>query len=167
MSIAPLSVALNGFAPGQSPDLMIRAHNGFYPSDADIEDVVISANRTLLQAELQTTITSTYPDTFIDNMFTSARDLLKVRTRRSSFSKSAATAAELAVLYIVIDRLATNNRDLIKSSISEISENGAKIVFQNGKSLLSYRQEVESIIKDLRVRKTMGGGTYISPTTIY
>jgi hypothetical protein len=169
VSLSLLSTTLDGWGPGQSPDLLIRTLNGFYPDggDDDPTPVEISAHRALLQAELQTTIPPAYTDAVIDSMFASARDILQVRTRRSSFSGSTSAAANIAILDMVIDRLATNNRDLLKAAISEISENGAKIKFANGKDLSSYRNEAESIIKDLKIRKTHGGGTYIGTTSIY
>lgn len=110
--------------------------------------------KTEIEAELQTTLPTGYTDTIVSEMISDEEDLLKLKTRRSSFTGSAARLSEKAVLYMVIDRLATSNRDLIKSAVSEISENGAKVKFSNGKDLDTYRRDAESIINELRLPGT-------------
>ena len=50
--------------------------------------------------------------------------------------------------------MATSNRDLMKVAISSISENGANISFNNGKTLESYRKEAEQLIRDLALPGT-------------
>ncbi|WP_269849555.1 hypothetical protein [Methanosarcina horonobensis] len=81
-------------------------------------------------------------------------DILKLKTHRSSFSSAAARLADKAVLYLVIDRLASSDRGLIDGAIEEITENGAKIKFSNGKSLETYRKDAESLISSLRLPGT-------------
>ncbi|AKB35613.1 hypothetical protein MSSAC_1023 [Methanosarcina siciliae C2J] len=81
-------------------------------------------------------------------------DLLKLKTNRTTFSGSAARLADKAVLYLVIDRLASSDRGLIDGAIEEITENGAKIKFSNGKSLETYRKDAESLIRDLKLPNT-------------
>lgn len=110
--------------------------------------------KTDIENELQTTLPAGYTDAIITGMISDETDLLKLKTRRASFTGSATNLSEKAILYLVIDRLATSNRDLIKGAVSEISENGARVKFSNGKDLDTYRQEAARIIADLRLPST-------------
>jgi hypothetical protein len=116
--------------------------------------VIQTVTKTDIEAELQTTLPAGYTSDIITEMIADEEDLFKLKTHRTAFTGSAARLSEKAILYMVIDRLATSNRDLIKGAVSEISENGAKVKFANGKDLASYRQEAERIIADLRLPGT-------------
>lgn len=112
-----------------------------------------SSGKQQLESELKISL-SDYPDTYIDNLFLSAGNILKLKTNRSTFSGCAESAAEQAILYMVIDRLANSNRDLIKGAIKEIDENGAKIVFNNGKDLSSYKTELTELVRSLTLKRS-------------
>ena len=107
-----------------------------------------------IEAELQTTLAAGITDAIVNEMIEDETALLKLKTRRSTFSGSAERLSEKAVLYLVIDRLATSNRDILKNAIEEISENGARIKFSNGKNLETYGSDAESIIATLRLPDT-------------
>lgn len=114
----------------------------------------MTVTKLLIEAELQTTLGAGYTDTIISEMIEDETDLLKLKTYRSSFSGSAARLADKAVLYLVIDRLASSDRELLKGAIEEITENGTKIKFNNGKNLETYRKDAESLIAALRLPGT-------------
>lgn len=107
-----------------------------------------------IEDELQTVLAVGYSEAVIDGMIDYADDMLMLKTNRVGFTGSAATIAKYAELCLVIDRLILSNRDLVKTAIESISENGAKIEFSNGKTLESYRAEATQIIADLRLTGT-------------
>lgn len=107
-----------------------------------------------IEDELQITLVASYTSAIITRICDYADDMLKLKTNRISFTGSAANLAKYAELCLAIDRIATSNRDLLKAAISSISENGANISFNNGKTLESYRKEAELIIKDLALPGT-------------
>lgn len=127
-----------------------------------------STNKQMLETELQISLPG-YSEAYIDSLFSSASDLLKIRTKRSSFSGLAQNTAEQAILYLVIDRLATSNRDILKGSIKEIDENGSKIVFNNGKDLSTYKTEAEYLISNLKLSgvSTPSQAIYTNCKTFY
>jgi hypothetical protein len=104
--------------------------------------------------ELQITIPSGYTTAMMTTIVDYADDMLKMKTKRASFTGNAEGIATYAELCIAIDRMATSNRDLMKTAIESISENGASIKFSNGKTLDSYRTEANMIIKDLALKGT-------------
>lgn len=114
----------------------------------------MTVTKSSIEAELQAPLGAGYTDTIISEMITDETDILKLKTRRTTFTGSAARLSDKAILYLVIDRLASSNRDLLGSAIEEITENGAKIKFSNGKNLLSYQKEAESIIAALKLPGT-------------
>lgn len=114
----------------------------------------MAVTKSSIEAELQTTLDVGYTDTIISEMIEDETDILKLKTHRTTFSGSAARLADKAVLYLVIDRLASSDRGLIDGAIEEITENGAKIKFNNGKSLETYRKDAESLISSLKLPAT-------------
>lgn len=60
----------------------------------------------------------------------------------------------MAEIFLAVDRITTSNRDIVKTAISSISENGASIIFSNGKTIQYYREEAERIISDLKLEGT-------------
>lgn len=104
-----------------------------------------------IEAELQITLDAGYTTPIITGIIDTADDLLKLKTSRSTFTGSTANLAKYAEVCLAIDRLILSNRDLVKTAIDSISENGASIKFSNGKTLASYRAEANSIIADLRL----------------
>jgi hypothetical protein len=107
-----------------------------------------------LSTELQITFDAGYTDAFFLELCAWAEDILKLKTHRTAFTGSAASAAKNAALSLAIDRLATSNRNIIASSISSISENGASISFNSGKTLESYRNDFNLMIGDLKLPGT-------------
>ena len=107
-----------------------------------------------IEDELQTVLPVGYNENMITGIIDYADDMLKFKTNRSAFTGSAATIAKYGELCLVIDRLIISNRDLVKTAIESISENGASIKFSNGKTLESYRAEATQIIADLRLPGT-------------
>lgn len=120
-----------------------------------------------VENELQIALPTGYTESSINEMADAAEDFLKLKTNRTTFTGSTATLAKKAVLYLTIDRLITSNRDLVKSAITEIKENDASIKFSNGKTLVSYQEEVEHLIKSLRIRSTMGRHSGTNTSTFY
>lgn len=110
--------------------------------------------KTDIEAELQITFDVQYSSDIITAICNYAHDMLMLKTNRATFTGSTATIAKFVELCLAIDRLVLSNRDLVKSAIESISENGAKIEFSNGKSLESYRAEATQIIADLRLPGT-------------
>jgi hypothetical protein len=104
-----------------------------------------------LQMELQITFASGFSDAFFTELADYALSMLKLKTNRSTFTGIAVNIAKYGELCIAIDRLATSNRSIISSAISSISENGASISFQNGKTLESYRLDFNRIVNDLKL----------------
>lgn len=123
--------------------------------------------KTDIESELQITLPEGYSDDQVTNLISTAEAALQLRTNRSTFTGPANTLADQAVLYLCIDRLAASNRDLLKSAVSDISENGAKVSFRNGKDLNSYRQDANMIIADLRLDSEYSHGTYVNDSTYY
>lgn len=111
----------------------------------------MTITKTDLSTELQITFPAGFPDSFFTELADYALSMLKLKTNRSTFTGIAANIAKYGELCIAIDRLATSNRNIISSAISQISENGASISFQNGKTLESYRQDFNRIATDLRI----------------
>lgn len=107
-----------------------------------------------IENELQCVLDVGYTDSFLDDIIAYADGVLLFKTNRAAFTGSAAYIAKYAELCLAIDRISTSNRDLIKSAISEISENGATIKFSNGKTLESYRAEFKNIVSDLKLPGT-------------
>uniref|UniRef100_A0A6M3M9F4 Uncharacterized protein n=1 Tax=viral metagenome TaxID=1070528 RepID=A0A6M3M9F4_9ZZZZ len=101
-----------------------------------------------LESELQITFEAGF-DALITKICTWADNTLKLKTNRTAFSGVVTEIAFFAEICIAINRLAISHPDLMKAAISSVSENGAQISFNNGKSLDSYRQEANSIIADL------------------
>jgi hypothetical protein len=122
-------------------------------------------SKTDIENELQTTLDAGYTDSIITDIADAAEDLLKLHTNRISFSGSTASLVTQAVLYLSIDRLVMSNRDLVKSSIESITENGATIKFNNGKTLQSYRDDALWIINSLRISGTQHVDMYIFEDT--
>ncbi len=120
-----------------------------------------------IEAELQTTLPEGYSDAQVAVIISGAEAKLQLRTNRTTFTGPASILADQAMLYLTIDRLATSNRDLIKSAVSDISENGARISFKNGKDLNSYRIDAELIIADLRLDSDVSHGSYVNDSTYY
>jgi len=114
----------------------------------------MTITKTDISTELQITFASGFTDAFFTTLCGWAEDYLKLKTSRTAFSGVSASVAKYAELAIAIDRLATSNRDIIKASISSISENGAQISFVNGKSLSSYREEFAQAVADLKLPGT-------------
>lgn len=114
----------------------------------------MTVTKATIEAELQTTLAAGYTDTIISEMIDDETDLLKLKTHRGTFTGSAARPADKAIMYLVIDRLASSNRELLSGAIEEITENGAKIKFNNGKNLETYRKDAESLIAALRLPGT-------------
>jgi hypothetical protein len=104
-----------------------------------------------IENELMTELDVGYTSSIITGIIDTADDLLKLKTSRATFTGSAANLAKYAEVCIAIDRLILSNRDLVKTAIDSISENGASIKFSNGKTLASYRAEANSIISDLKL----------------
>lgn len=107
-----------------------------------------------IENELQITLPAGYTTGIVSGICDDADAELQGRTNRISFTGLAARRAKRAELLIAIDYLATSNRDLVKVAISSISENGANIIFNNGKTLVSYREEADRIIRDLAIPGT-------------
>lgn len=107
-----------------------------------------------IENELMITLSAGYTSDMITALCTWADSMLKFKTNRTAFTGLTADIAKYAQLCLVIDRLATSNRDLVKAAISSISENGNNITFSNGKSIDSYKSEVEQIISDLKLSGT-------------
>jgi len=116
--------------------------------------------KTDVENELQVTLDAGYTDSIISDIADTEEDLLKLHTRRSSFSGSTASLAKKAVLYLTIDRLVTSDRNIVKNAVAEISENSSKIKFTNGKTLESYRHEATAIIERLRIGSGRITGMY-------
>jgi hypothetical protein len=123
--------------------------------------------KTDIENELQITLPVGYTESNINNMADAAEDYLKLKTIRTTFAGSTASLAKKAVLYLIVDRLVTSDRDLVKSAIAEIKENDATIKFSNGKTLVSYQEEAESLIKSLWIRSTMGWYSGTNTSTFY
>ena len=104
-----------------------------------------------IENELQIVLDVGYTESIVTGIIDTADDLLKLKTSRSTFTGSAANLAKYAEICLAVDRLILSNRDLVKTAIDSISENGASIKFSNGKTLASYRAEANSIITDLRL----------------
>jgi len=115
-----------------------------------------------IENELQIELDVGYTDSVLDDIINYADDMLMFKTNRAAFTGSAATIAKYAELCMVIDRLVLSNRDLVKNAIKSIKENGAEIVFSNGKSLESYRAEANMMISDLRLPGTHDHGLIFS-----
>ena len=111
-----------------------------------------------IEAELQITLDAGYTEPIVTGIIDTADDILKLKTSRSTFTGSAANLAKYAEICLSIDRLILSNRDLVKTAIDSISENGASIKFSNGKTLASYRAEANSIIADLRLPGSRDSG---------
>jgi len=111
----------------------------------------MSITKSSLETELQITFAAGYTDAFFTTLCTWAENYLKMKTYRTAFSGATSTIADYAMTCIAIDRLATSNRDIIKSAISSISENGASISFSNHKNLASYREEFNQAVADLKL----------------
>ena len=104
-----------------------------------------------IENELQVEMAVGYSEAMLEGIIDYAHDTLMLKTNRATFTGSTVTIAKYAELCLVIDRLILSNRDLVKTAIESISENGASIKFSNGKSLDSYRAEATQIISDLRL----------------
>ena len=104
-----------------------------------------------IENELQIELGAGYNAAMMDNIIDTADDMLKMKTSRATFTGSTANLAKYAEICLAIDRLILSNRDLVKTAIDSISENGASIKFSNGKTLASYRAEANAIIADLRL----------------
>ncbi len=107
-----------------------------------------------IEDELQISLAAGYTPTIITRICDYADDTLKLKTSRIAFTGNAANLAKYAEVCLAIDRLVLSNRDLVKNAIQSISENGANITFNNGKTLASYRAEAEAIIHDLQLPGT-------------
>jgi len=107
-----------------------------------------------IENELQTELAVGYNADLITDIIAYADAMLQWKTRRTTFTGAAAYTAKYVELCLAIDRIATSNRDIIKSAISSISENGASITFSNGKTILSYREDFVKITSDLRLPGT-------------
>jgi len=107
-----------------------------------------------IEAELQTTLAATYTSDMITALCTWADSMLKFKTNRTSFSGITADIAKHAELCLAIDRLATSNRDIVKTAISSISENGNSITFSNGKTIEVYKNDAAQAIADLKLPGT-------------
>lgn len=94
-------------------------------------------------------------------------DILKLRTNRTAFTGSAANMARTAVVCMVIDKLITSRPEDMGAAIAEISENGATIKFNNGKTLESYKMNAEQIIQDLKISSPMSRYNHTNTTTFY
>lgn len=117
-----------------------------------------------IEAELQISLPSGYADLSITNICNWADSTLKLRTNRTAFTGLSADLAKHAEICLAVDRLTTSNRDLVKVAIQSISENGANIIFSNGKTLASYKEEAAQYIKDLRIPGTKDWGlTFADP----
>jgi hypothetical protein len=123
---------------------------------ADIED------------ELQLTLPTGYTDAIISTIAETAEDLLKIRTKRSAFTGSAANLATKYVLFKSIDQLLTTSPDLVKTDVKKISENDASVeFFDTGRKLKDYAAEAESILKQLVIRPARTGYSYVNESTFY
>lgn len=116
-------------------------------------------------AELQTTVPHSEAD--IESISDNSENRFKRMTHRTSFSGMAEDDAKHAVLCMVIDRLVSADHSLLKSGIESIKEGDSQIKFKNGKTLDSYRLEVDSIVKDLRLPGQSGGFSHTNETTFY
>lgn len=108
-----------------------------------------------IEAELMIVLTSDYSDAIITNVCTLADSRLKLRTNRTTFTGITADLAKNAEVCLAVDQLVRSNRDIVKVAIQSISENGSQITFNNGKTLATYQEDAESIIKML----TLPGST--------
>lgn len=127
----------------------------------------MTITKTDIESELQITLPEGYSDDQVANLISTAEAILQHRANRTSFTGVASSLADQAIMYLCIDRLATSNRELIKSAVSDISENGAKVSFRNGKDLNSYRQDANMIIADLRLDSEYSHGSYVNDSTYY
>ena len=107
-----------------------------------------------IENELQTILAVGYNEDLLTDIINYADGMLMFKTNRASFTGSAAYIAKYCELCLAIDRLVLSNRDLVKTAITSISENGASISFSNGKTLDSYRAEAKQIIADLKLPGT-------------
>ena len=107
-----------------------------------------------IEDELQITLAAGYTSDIVTAICNYAHDMLMLKTHRATFTGSTATIAKYCELCLAIDRLVLSNRDLVKTAITSISENGASISFSNGKTLDSYRAEAKQIIADLKLPGT-------------
>ena len=114
-----------------------------------------------IELELQITFEAGYTDAFFTDLVAYAENILKLKTNRTSFTGSTTTMARYAQLCIAIDRLASMNRKIISSAISSISENGASISFNNGKTLEDYRKSFDMIVNDLKLPGTPYSEVYL------
>ena len=121
-----------------------------------------------IENELQIELGAGYNAAMMDNIIDTADDMLKMKTSRTTFTGSTANLAKYAEICLAIDRLILSNRDLVKTAIDSISENGASIKFSNGKTLASYRAEANSIIADLRLPGSRDSGiVFADPSDIH
>ena len=125
-------------------------------------------NKNDIENELQLSLSDGYTDDIILSLADTAEDWLKLCTKRTSFSGSAANLATKYVLFKTIDRLLTTNPDLVKTDISKISENGASLDFAStGRTLKDYASEAEAILEQLTIKIPVYPCTYTNESTFY
>ena len=107
-----------------------------------------------IENELQIALPAGYSVAYVASICTWAEDMVKLKTRRTTFTGSATTVWKYAALCFAIDRIVTSAPKLVAMAISSISEAGGSISFRNGKDLNSYRKEAELICNDLRLPGT-------------
>jgi len=124
---------------------------------ANIEDVYREINITSSDIGTETIV----------RYITEAEDLLKLRTHRSTFTGSTANTARVAVVGMVIGRLAVAHPDKMQSAIDSITENGTTIKFNNGKTLDSYRADVSYLIDQMKITSPTSRYAYTNTSTFY
>lgn len=121
-----------------------------------------------VETELRLVFDSGITSDYISSLSSLGEAYIRKMTGCTTFTGDSAIIFDRAVLCYVVTRLVTSDPQLLKASISEVSEAGVTIKFANGRGISTYETEMKQLIESLEVvSSSYGGFSYTNEVTFY